>query len=157
MAHRGRLYPVHFRRDFNRNCSIAGTAGFAKAYAVTLHSGTLPAYIVDNERFECVEVAGPDNATIQWLSPARTIGINFWQLRILVSFWQLPDSQLQSTWILERDAIVVSKWRPVPFSYDEPLRKRPFLPGQVLFTDETTFERGADFNASTYVAIGYLP
>lgn len=148
MAHRGRFFPVHFRRDFNRDTNAGLFTSFAQAYNVVLNSGVVPGYIVDGERFRVQEIAGPNPSTIAWLSPSRTIGIWDWQLRLLVSFWQLPDTQLQPTWILYRDAIMVSSWRPILFSYNDPIRKPPFLPGQVLFTDETTFERGADFNNS---------
>lgn len=155
MAHRGRFFPVHFRRDFNRDTNAGAFTALAQAYNVVLNSGVVPGYLVDGERFRCQEIAGPDPATLAWLSPARDIGIWFWQLRIHVSFWTLPDTQLRSTWFLERDAIVVSSWRPIPTSYDDPIRKPPFLPGQVLFTDETTFEHGADFNNSIVTPAEY--
>lgn len=155
MAHRGRFYPVHFRRDFNANCDIRSISAFAKKYAIRLHSGTSPGYVVDGEQFILQEIAGPDASTIAWLSPSRTIGIWDWQLRLLVSFPHLPDALLQATWFLYRDVIVVSSWRPIEFDRFNPLESNTQLTWQVLFTDFTTFDRGANFNFSTLNAVGY--
>lgn len=157
MAHRGRLYPVAFRRDFNFQCNVQSTTAFPKVWDVVLHSGVAPGYIVDGERFICQEIIGPNPATITWLSPARTIGIWFWQLRVNLSFWALPDSDLQSTWILQRDAIDVSRWRRIHSDRFNPIGFPIGLYSEVLFTDTTTFDRGADFNHSLTNPQGYPP
>lgn len=157
MAHRGRTYPNHFRRDFNTFCNAGVPQRYAKGYTIKLDSGYRPPYLVDGEEFHLQEIAGPDPATIAWLSPARAIGIWFWQVRCHVSFFNLPTDDRRPTWFLERDAILVSSWRTIPDPQHNVVAEGSPLFGQVLFTDFTTFENGANFNFSTTAVTRYTP
>lgn len=157
MANRGRTYPNHFRRDFNTFCDVSNPVRYAKGYTIKLDSGVRPPYIVDGEVFHLQEVEGPDSATIAWVSPARDIGIWFWQLRCHVSYYNLPSDDRRPTWFLERDAILVSSWRGVTLPQSNVVSGGPPLFGSVLFTDELTFERGANFNFSLIDATRYPP
>lgn len=157
MAHRGRLYPVHFRRDFNPNTSAKTPGAWPKGWRTTLHSGVAPPYIVDGHTFDLQEIAGPNVSTIAWLSPAVMLGLWLWQVRFHISFWQLPDTPTQPTWFLERDAIVVSSWRGIHSSRSNEISSHNQLAWEVLFTDFTTFPAGANFNFSNVNTIGYPP
>lgn len=157
MAHRGRTYPNHFRRDFNTFCDVSNPNRYAQSYNCTLNSRATPPYIVDGQRFECLEVAGPSPTDIQWLSVARTIGIWLWQLRCIVSFFNLPTAERRPTWILQRDAIDVARWRGDIDPQSNFVGGGAF-PGQVpLFLDVTTFDHGANFNYSFVDPVRYPP
>lgn len=157
MAHRGRTYPNHFRRDFNYFCDVSNPTHYAKAYTIKLDSNVVPPYIVDGQFFTLVEVAGPDPTRIAWLSNARTIGIWLWQLRCDVQFFNLPTDERRPTWVLERDAIKVSSWRGnFDLQTNAVSGGRPLF-GSVLLTDFTTFPAGANFNFSTVTPVGYAP
>lgn len=155
MAHKGRLYPVHFRRDFNFQCDVSSLRVLPKVWTNTLSSGEFVPYIIDGRTFVCQEVAGPDDHTIAWLSPAAMYGIWLWQLRLHVSFWQLPDSDLQATWILQRDAIDVARWRGVQSDRYDPVNPGRLISWQQPFLDFTTFPHGGNFNNSRFGPVGY--
>lgn len=157
MAHRGRTYPNHFRRDFNFNSDVSNPERYAKGYTVTLDSGVRPGYIVDGHTFLVQEIAGPDPGTIAWLSPSQRIGIWDWQLRLHVSFFNLPTDDRRPTWFLERDAILVSSWRGNFDHQENAVVGGSPLSGTVIFTDELTFERGANFNFSITDPTRYVP
>ncbi|SRR5580765_1957753 len=157
MAHIGRFFPVHFRRDFNADGNIKNTGALAKGYTIELRSGAAPPYLVDGHTFDMLDIGSPDDHTVEWLSPAQFLGIWLWQVRLHVSWHKLPDSILQATWYLERDAILVSSWRGVHESRENPLAGGNLLTHEILFTDFTTFERGADFNFSHTSTAGYPP
>lgn len=157
MAHRGRTYPNAFRRDFNTFCDTSAPQRYAQAYDCKMDSGFVPPYLVDGHVFRLTEVAGPDPTTIAWLSPAIDIGIWFWQLRCYVQYYNLPTDDRRATWILQRDAITVSIWRPnLDPRWNQVAGGRPLF-GEVIFTDFTTFERGANFNFSLVTEVRYPP
>lgn len=156
MAHRGKYWPVHFRRDFNWNCDIRSLTAFPRDWTIIFNSHTSPGYLIDGERFILTEIEGPNPSTIAWLSASRTIGIWDWQVRLFVRFINLPDSVLQSEWILYRDVIIVARWRRIFSDRFDPVTGGNPLTYQTLFVDVTTFPVGADFNYSTMHPTGYI-
>lgn len=146
-----------FRRDFNFNCDIRSTTTLAKAYNCKINMDVVPPYIIDGHTFRCQEILGPDAATTSWLSPAVMVGIWLWQLRINVRFWQLPDADLQATFILQRDAIDVCRWRYIHSDRFDPIYRVTTFFGETLFIDFTTFDRGAIPYHSPIGPEGYPP
>lgn len=122
-----------------------------------MHSGVVPPYIIDGATFHLQEVAGPDPQTIAWLAPGQTLGIWFWQVRLFVRYNNLPDTIMQATWFLERDAIIVASWRRIHQSRVDPVTGGNMLTWETIFTDFTTFPAGATFNFSIVGATPYPP
>jgi hypothetical protein len=157
MAHRGRGAPVHFRRDFNWHGDISSTSVLLKAYEIELHSGTSPPYLVDGHTFRAQEIAGPDAATLAWLSPLQHIGIHDWQVRLWVRIIQTVDVILQSTWFLEREGILAASWRRNAGDRFDPVGAGNQLTWQTVFNNFDIFPRGAQFNFSFLSPVGYPP
>jgi hypothetical protein len=157
MAHRGRLYPVHFRRDFNHNADIRSTTTLAATYVTTLKSGLVPPTIVDGHTFRLQDIAGPDDATVAWLSPLQHIGLWDWQCRLWVRIVRTVDVLLEATWFLERDGILASSWRGVAADRFDPLASGNPLTWRVLFTNTAIFPIPPNFNYSVKSAEGYPP
>jgi len=155
MAHRGRLYPVAFRRDFNYNSDISNVSTLAREYLITLKSGVIPPYVVDGATFHLTPLPQPDAATLAWGQTDVDIGDFLWSIRLRVDFPELPDSWLRATWFLFKFEFLVSSWRGVPKSRDNPLDAGNLLTQAVLFTDFATFPLGANFNFSLATPAGY--
>src|SRR5215471_17371132 len=121
MAHRGRRYPVHFRRDYNQGGNIAAPWVLAENYHVPLFSiYPFPPAPVGTD-FVCPgqPVSGVSDPT--WLSDPVANSGHLWQLRITVYFSALPDSILRSRLELSRlDVGLVLQWRNGEGSYSNP-------------------------------------
>lgn len=157
MAHRGKYYPVAFRRDFNFNCDIRSTTALADSYEITLHSGVTPPYGVEGFLFFLSTLPMPDERTLAWGCTDVEVDDELWSIRLRVEFSALPEAWLTATWFLFRSGFLCSSWRGVPRSRENPLDAGNLITQQVLFTDFSTFPSGADFNHSRTVAHGYTP
>lgn len=155
MAHRGKFFPVNFRRDFNANCDIRSTTALAQAYTIELHSGTSPGYAVDGSVFVLNPTDQPSPDALEWLSGVSVIAGHEYQLRLFVQIVQTVDVLLRATWRLSKDDFVVSQWRGVDSSRFDPLAKGTIGTWQVDFTDFGAFPQGANFNFSHSSAVGY--
>lgn len=155
MAHRGRFFPVNFRRDFNANCDISSTTALAQAYTIELHSGTVPPYAVDGAVFVLNPTDPPSADALEWLSDVSVIAGHEYQLRLFVQIVQTVDVLLRATWRLSKDDFVVSQWRGVDKSRVDPLERGTLLTWQVDFTDFGAFPNGANFNFSHSGPVGY--
>lgn len=155
MAHRGKYFPVNFRRDFNANCDIRSTTALAQAYTTTLHSGTSPGYDVDGAVFVLNPADPPGPDALEWLSGVSVIADHEWQLRLFVQIIRTVDVLLRATWRLSKDDFVVSQWRGVDSSRFDPLERGTLLTWQVDFTDFGAFPQGANFNNSIAGPVGY--
>lgn len=157
MAHRGRFYPVAFRRDFNARCDISSTTALADSYEITLHSGVIPPYGVEGFLFFLDQLPMPDNHTLAWGCTDVEVADELWSIRLRVEFSELPDTILLGTYYLFRSGFLCSSWRPVP----DGDRFNPLGPAtlhsEVLYTDFGTFPNGANFNFSRAIAHGYTP
>ncbi len=83
------------------------------------------------------------------------INDRLWSIRLHVEFSDLPDSWLRATWFLFQFEFLVSSWRGVPRSRENPLDGGNLLTQQVLYTDFATFPAGANFNYSVGNPGGY--
>jgi len=157
MAHRGKFYPVAFRRDFNFNCDIRSISTLADSYEITLHSGVAPAYGVEGFLFFLSQLPQPDERTLAWGCTDIEVDDELWSLRLRVEFLNPPECILRSTWFLFRSAFLASSWRGNAGDRFDPLSGNSPLGWQVLFTDFATFPSGANFNNSVHRAHGYTP
>src|SRR6476619_3563545 len=114
MAHRGRLYPVNFRRDFNQGSDVSNTRSLAHDYQITLDSNTSRGYPVDGQSFVCSPTVSPDVRDLRWLSDVRHLGNFDWQLSIRARLIDVPDTRLQSFMELARlDVGPVARWQSI--------------------------------------------
>ncbi len=155
MAHRGKFFPVNFRRDFNANCDIRSTTALAQAYSVDLHSGVEPPYPVDGTHWIVRSIDQPNPSTVAWLSDLSDISGQTYQLRLWVEIIEPVGCILRVTWFLFKNDFLASSWRPNAGDRFDPFQSH-FQPSwQVLFTDFATFPRGANFNFSSSGPTGY--
>jgi hypothetical protein len=155
MAHKGRHYPVAFRRDFNYRSDVSSTTAFPRHWTVVLHSGAVPVYPIDGATFVCGGdmFVAPDE--LRWESPVQHVAGFNWQLTALLQFFQLPDSILTAHWQLQRlDKGLVSSWVTSPPDYFNPFGFSGVF-ARTLFNDFTVFPRGSFFYFSSTNPTGY--
>lgn len=74
MAHAGKRYPVHFRRDFNLNVTT-NSVGIAKAYALTSQSGFgVVGQALPGKRFVCITRDETTFPGAIWESESQSVG-----------------------------------------------------------------------------------
>jgi len=155
MAHRGKHYPVDFRRDFNLNGDISVPSPNPHRWRVTIHSGVIPPYPVDGAVFICVPVGfvPPDQYT--WISPKQVIGGLHYFVRVLHNFFFLPDTIRNGSFQLETDErALVAAWRNNHGSRTEPFA---YISSEAstFFRDTVLFSRGGSFQLSATDPVGY--
>lgn len=155
MAHKGRKYPVDFRRDWNRNADISITSPNPDRWHVVLHSGVTPPYPIDGSVFVCLPVGFTPPDEIVWRSAVQSIGGFQWWLDAHDQFIALPDANRVALWQLHRlDKDLVAAWHPRLPDRSDPWR---FISTEAntIFTDTTVFPRGQFFYNSSTSPVGY--
>lgn len=155
MAHRGRPYPVAFRRDFNQYSNIANGHAFPLKWHVVVHSGVVPVYPLDGSVWVC----GPDvyipDGLLQWSAPVQHIAGVDYQLRVQLLYTNLPDSLLVAHFLFVTNPTGYGfYWIP-----REPVRDDPFSfvsgEARTFDLDHTLYPRGGFFQNSNWAAVGY--
>jgi hypothetical protein len=155
MAHKGRLYPVAFRRDFNFHCDIRSTTTLPLHWRATLHSFVVPPYPIDGSIFVCGGDVFIPPDKLRWQSAVQPVGGFDWRLTAILQFVQLPDTILKSHWELERlDKGLVAAWETSPPDYFNPFGFSGLF-AKTLFNDFTVFPHGSFFYNSSTSAVGY--
>jgi hypothetical protein len=157
MAHRGKYFPVHPRRDFNANCDIRNVHAIANKYDITLHSGLVPPTPLDGLTFRLNPMSQPDEATLAWGITDALIAGHLWSIRLRIVFNKLPDSLLQTTFFLFEYEFLATSWRNVPESRDFPLDPGNLLTHETLYIDYSAFPDGCSFFNSVTTPVGYSP
>jgi len=155
MAHRGRSYPVDFRRDFNFNGDVSVASPNPDRWRIVIHSGVTPPYPVDGAVFTCVPAGfvPPDQYT--WLSPQQLISGLHYFVRVLHNFPALPDTIRRGTFQLETaERALVAAWDNRLNSRTEPYA---FVSSEAhtFFRDSGLFPRGGTFQLSSTSPVGY--
>jgi hypothetical protein len=155
MAHRGRHFPVNFRRDFNQNCDISNVNAAAETYRVVVHSGVLPPYPIDGTVFICTPTVSPASAELRWLSELKFVGGFNWQLLGILIFPFVPDTKLSFSWTMLRIGRgSVAQWFYHSPSYNDPFTFESGF-AKTVNVDAGVFPRGAFFENSTTTPVGY--
>lgn len=157
MAHRGKLFPVHFRRDFSANANIQNPGVLAEGYDIILQGDNTVPSVVNGHLFHLSPVDQPDPASIQWRSETELLGGQDWDVILRVTIVQTVDVLLKAVWFLFRNEFLASSWQSVPANRLFPVQRGPAAFGQVLFTAGDVFPHGANFNFSDWHPTGYPP
>jgi len=155
MAHRGRPYPVDFRRDYNQNCDVSIPRPNAARYRVVIHSGVVPTYPIDGTVFVPERAVYIPVNLLKWTSARVTVGGFQWWVEIDQIFPFLPDTKRTALLTLFRsDRSNVASWAYRAPSYDDPLQ---FISTEANTSglDPFVFPRGGSFQNSTTTPIGY--
>ena len=155
MAHRGRRYPVAFRRDWNQKSDISNPAAHALHWRVTVRSGVSPPYGVDGSVFVC----GPDVYVspneLRWQSPVQHVSGFDWRLTVFATYPFIPDTKLTGQWQLERmDRGRVAFWVNHSPSYLDPWSFESGF-AKTLQLDGIVFPRGGFFENSVTTPVGH--
>jgi hypothetical protein len=155
MAHRGRRYPVHFRRDWNQNSDISNPFVLAESYRLVLHTGPSGSSILDGAVFVLTPTTTFSIAVLQWLSSNRHLGgFDYYVIQQSV-FGNLPDTILESF----ADLYTVQRghaagWRFCANSRTEPFKYDPANGATVIY-DPVTCPATAKLEYSRTTPIGY--
>jgi len=105
MAHKGKEYLLHFRRDFNLNVHTY-RYGIADAYILQVLSNDVanpPPFI--GQFVTCPRVAMPDLLTLRWLSDVQRSGGHTWRFRIELAITQPAPAMELVTFYLDRSDV----------------------------------------------------
>jgi hypothetical protein len=157
MAHRGRRYPVHFRRDWNQNGDISNAFAIAENYRLVLHLGPGVGGPLEGAVFVLTGTTMPNTATLQWRSENRRLGtFDYFVIQQSV-FGNLPDTILESfgdLYTVQRGHAAGWRFcansRLEPFKYDPPA-------GATVVYDTVTVPATAKIEYSRTTPIGYSP
>jgi len=144
MAHKGKIYPVLFRRDFNLNI-FDNDIGWARRYlAKTTFNATGKGRLLSDFVFDCGPDTYPVVNHIEWESDWYDIGLHTYRLTVTVQL--VHGSQYIRT--LRYDEDVNGTVLDLQFAGEFPEDHPNFRPGELLsinYWDPTFFDRQPSF------------
>lgn len=155
MAHRGRLFPVNFRRDFNQGGDISNVNAIAESYRIVIHTGVVPAQPIDGTVWIVTPTAMENPVYLKWLSERRLFQGFHLQLSVFCGFPNNPDTVLQAQFRFDTtERGRAAEWNlGFPGSYTAPFILGPGASTGVV--DPAVFPRGGQFQNSLATPVGY--
>jgi hypothetical protein len=141
MAHRGKDWPVVFRRDFNLN-SQTYRHGLANRYDVGTQAFTFPDYPeLQNTVWDCGPGTLEPPARLAWLSNVRVLAGRSWQFRFYGTLSGAALEFFTPSWELWLNGakILAYALRAPDHNSDVPING---LGGSITFQDPTKFPHG---------------
>lgn len=154
MAHKGRLYPLAFRRDLSINVNNY-SLGFAHAYTITLQVNFFANLsCLDGLVLGSVEQPMPNLLTMEWLGAYQPACGDLWRIRLRQQFVNLAPATLAKLGFLERfPGDVVSAWH-----WNEPDKDATFrfnTNAGTDYWDPSVFASDPTLWASSIEPVGY--
>lgn len=155
MAHRGKPWPLTFRRDFNLNVNTY-RAGLAHDYLLQTHQFMFTDWpLLRNLDWHCGPATDAVLPRLIWRSEMRTISGHTWRFRLVGTLVGDPLQLFEPSWYLERDGSDVCAWLMADATSNS--RFPPSgVQGRIIFFDPVVFPSGpGSIGLITVAAIGY--
>lgn len=155
MAHRGKYYPVNFRRDFNHNANIASTSALPECWRNDIRDFDPPQAPAGHTFIACPDPALPGMPVLGWISDWATVAGHEWRVRLQCDFPSLPDTLLRGRLFMDRrDVGLVAIWKRGDPDYFDAFNFNIFTQA-LLYWDPAVFTRAPQFQSSILSAVGY--
>jgi len=143
VAHSGKRYPVHFRRDFNLN-SRTNNVGFGRGYRFSTQ-GCLGdvGLVLSHTALNCTDVDAKTFDGLKWESTPRTLGGRLVHVQIVITWDKVNKRLLQAGQLIDSVKGTIGKFSGIVpqsgeygqlnFAWDAFFHPEPTLFGATIF------------------------